>query len=152
MTPTPFVFILVAILMSGCSEISDYSCRKIFGASCFEVFPTKKEKLIIEKIKSNKAKGLYFVDINELFGNDINKICLQRPYEMKESFEGKSKMTVREYEVLADEHRNNLWLFYKNGHKEVLSISNGLVYDFYESEDAHQKIQCINKTQFIFFQ
>ena len=122
--------------------------------SCSDIFSSKNEKLLIEKINMSKSKNLNFVDIHEIFGNKVQKICIQRPYELKEAFEKKSGMNMKDFEGLPDETRKNIWLSYKDGHQEVLNIPSEIAYDFYESEKIGngREASCINNPQLLFFQ
>lgn len=132
------LFILVLTLISSCSDM----------------FLSKNEKLLIENIKISKSKNLNFVDIHEIFGEELQKICIQRPYELKEGFKKKSGMNMKDFKGLPDETRKNIWLSYKDGHQEVLNIPSGIVYDFYESEKIGngREASCINNPQLLFFQ
>ncbi len=142
---------LFAILITACSDIRENGCKKIFDSSCKDMFVSKNEKLLIKKLDFNKSKNLDFIDVYELIGNDIQKICVQRPYELKLGFEKKSAISVKDYEILSDETRNNLWLFYENGKQEILSISRADIYDFYESATKVNRIECGDQSQLIYY-
>lgn len=137
--------------MTACSDMSESSCGKIFDSNCRDIFLSKNEKLLIEKLDFNKSKNLNFLDIHELISHDIQKICVQRPYELKDGFEKKSAISIKDYETLTNEAKNNLWFFYKNGKQEILSISRADIYDFYESANKANKMECSNQPQLIYY-
>jgi len=91
----------------------------ITGCSSHDFWLEYKTSKKLDEFKKNNAT---WINLNETFGNDWKKICLQWTYGLKDALE-KSFDEILPEEVALGPNDNALWVFYNDGSAKVVVIS-----------------------------
>jgi hypothetical protein len=119
---------------------------------------TKNEQLILDKIKTNKEKSIYFIDLDSILEKPIRKFCFKEPKYFPDdasylAFEKKSSIPVKTY-IKAhgfEKSKGYYWVLYKDGMVENLNIVHSF-FEFGNEINAIHSITCTEKSKIVFEQ
>ncbi len=144
--------VVVALLWSSfATYISDITCAAFYWG-CPTRPQTIHEKLIMDKLKINKEKSVYFIDLEEILGKQIKKFCIKDEYMDNDKFEQMSSISIDDYEKAFGRKGSTglYWLKYKDGAIENLDIKHG--YGFFEYGNEVKRITCTENPKVVFEQ
>lgn len=109
-----FIEIIQLILITGCGEIIDMGLDE------------KRQGIVTTILIVNRTKA-GFIDLPNVVGIDIVRICIQMPYMSQETFEKAVGRRVNGYNNQWLDDRVTWWLFDTNGISRKIEILNAAV-------------------------